>query len=201
MGTRAVITAAVEGLADEVVVRRLIEHVGASTGAVYGRQGKDGLRKRTRGYDAAGRHAPWLVLVDLDRDAECAPALRRQWLSDLAPHVCLRIAVRSVEAWLLADSERLASFLAVSVRRIPAAPDRLDDPKAELVSLARSSRRQAVRHDMVPRPESGRRVGAAYTSRLIEFASGLWRPEAASLRSDSLGRAIGRMRQLAESVR
>jgi hypothetical protein len=36
-----------------------------------------------------------------------------------------------------------------------------------VVELARYSRRRDIREDMVPRPGSGRSVGAAYTSRLI----------------------------------
>jgi hypothetical protein len=184
------VSAAVEGDVDEAVVRALLRHVGAAAGEVYGKQGKQHIQQRIRGYNNAAMHGPWIVLVDLDRDAECAPPLRASWLPGKAVRMCFRIAVRQTEAWLLADRERLASFLAVSASRIPLEPERLQDSKEAMVNLARSSRRVEIREDMVPRPESGRRVGPAYSSRLIEFVGALWRPERAATRSDSLRRCI-----------
>ena len=163
------ITAAVEGNVDEAVVRRLIEHVGGTPGPVYGRNGKDHLRQRIANYNQAARLSPWVVLVDLDHDAECAPPLRSAWLPALSPYMCLRVAVRQVEAWLLADRERLAKFLSVSTSRIPHNPESVEHPKNTLVEIARYSRRRDIREDMVPRPGSGRAVGPAYTARLIEF--------------------------------
>jgi transposase len=44
---------------------------------------------------------------------------------------------------------------------------------------------------------SGRPVGPAYASRLIEFASSSWRPEVAAQRADSLRRTIDCLRRLA----
>ena len=43
---------------------------------------------------------------------------------------------------------------------------------------------------MVPRDGSGRSVGPAYASRMIEYVEGFWRPEVAAHRADSLRRAI-----------
>jgi len=62
------ICAAVEGVVDQAVVRTMILFAGASLGPVYGKQGKAFLHQRIRGYNAAAKHAPWIVLVDLDRD-------------------------------------------------------------------------------------------------------------------------------------
>ena len=193
------ITAAVEGNVDEAVVRRLIEHVGGTPGPVYGRNGKDHLRQRISNYNQAARLSPWVVLVDIDHDAECAPPLRSAWLPALSPYMCLRVAVRQVEAWLLADRERLAKFLSVSTSRIPHNPESVEHPKSTLVELARYSRRRDIRDDMVPRPGSGRSVGPAYTARLIEFVirerTG-WRPEVAARYSDSLNRSLRCLRRL-----
>jgi len=75
-----VLTAAVEGLVDEAVVRRLAKHVGVEVGPVYGKNGKGHLRQRIAGYNNAARISPWVVLVDLNREAECAPPLRDAWL-------------------------------------------------------------------------------------------------------------------------
>jgi len=194
------ISAAVEGIVDEAVVRRLIAHAGGTPGAVYGRQGKSLLRQRIAGYNNAAQRVPWIVLVDLDRDADCAPPLRNAWLPQPASHLCFRVAVREVESWLLADVERLADFLGVSRSRVPAQPESLNDPKETLVNLARTSRRRDIREDLVPRPEGGRRVGPAYSSRLIEFVSGRWRPEIAARRAESLRRAIACLTRLARAA-
>lgn len=192
---------AVEGLVDEAVARRLILHVGAEPAAVFGKKGKPDLLKKLNGYNNAARNTPWLVLIDLDGDADCASALRSRCLSDPAPFLCFRIAVRQVEAWLLADAETLARYLGVSRASIPSEPERLDNSKLEMVRLAGKSRNRAVRLDMTPRPESGRPVGPAYASRLMEYATRDWRPEIAARRADSLRRAIACLRRLIELVR
>jgi hypothetical protein len=194
------ISAAVEGLMDEAVVRRLIACAGGHPGPVYGKNGKPALRQKINGYNNAARHTPWVVLVDLNSDADCAPPLRHDWLPTPAPQLCFRVAVRQVEAWLMADADTLATFLSVRRHTIPANPEALPNAKAEMVNLARHSRRSAIRQDMVPRPGSGRPVGPAYGSRLIEYAERHWRPEVAAQRADSLRRAIDCLRRLVEQA-
>jgi hypothetical protein len=190
------ISGAVEGLVDEAVLRRLIRDAGATLGAVYGKNGKANLRRNLRGYNRAARWSPWMVLVDLDRDADCAPPLVTSWLPAPARHMRFRVAVRAVEAWLLADRERMASFLRVPQARVPREPESVEHPKRAMVDLARRSRRREIREDMVPRPGSGRAVGPAYTSRLIEFAYTDWRVDVAARNSDSLRRCRERLSEL-----
>jgi hypothetical protein len=192
------VTAAVEGPVDEAVVHKLIEHVGCVPGPVYGKKGKPALRSSIRGFNQAARRGPWIVLVDLDRDHECAPPLREAWVPVAAPHLCFRVAVRAIEAWLIADDDALARFLRIARDRIPRAPESLPDPKGALVDLARASRQRAIREDMVPRGSSGRSVGPAYTSRVIEYVQREWRPEIAAARADSLQRAIACLNGLVE---
>jgi hypothetical protein len=139
--------------------------------------------------------------VDLDADAGCAPPLRAVWLPQPAPMMCFRVAVRAVEAWLLADREQLARFLGIAASRVPLAPETVLDPKRALVDLAARSRRRAIREDMVPRSGSGRSVGPAYASRLIEFVDGYWRPEMATNNSDSLRRCCERLDEIVARMR
>lgn len=184
---------------DEAVVRRLIRHVGAEPGPIYGKNGKAHLRRQVNGYNAAARWAPWIVLVDLNHDADCAPLLRDEWLPSPASQMCFRVAVRVVEAWLLADHQQIARFLGVSAKQIPPNPEEVADPKGLMVELARRSRRRDIREDMVPRPGSGRRVGPAYTARLIEFVEDTktgWRPDVAATSANSLRRCIECLRRL-----
>ncbi|MBL8539311.1 MAG: hypothetical protein JNK68_02950 [Betaproteobacteria bacterium] len=181
-------------------MRKLITQVGAELGPVYGKYGKASLREKRTGYVNAARRAPWIVLVDLDHDAPCPPPLRSDWVPVQVPFLCFRVAVRAVEAWLLADADALAAFLGVSRNRIPRDPESLQDPKTAMVNLARASRRTAIRADMVPRDGSGRPIGPAYASRLIEFASSPWRPDIAAQRSDSLRRALACLEKLTNVV-
>lgn len=200
MSATVSISIAVEGITDEAIAMRLITHVGGQAGHVYGKQGKPRLRRQINGYVNAARHAPWLVLVDLDHDADCAPPLHTTWVPQPPHLLCFRVAVRAVETWLIADYEHLASFLRVSLGRLPHDPERLNDPKRTLVDLARRSRKSAIRSDMVPREGSGRSVGPAYASRLIEFTSSYWRPELASRHSESLRRAIACLQRLVQTA-
>lgn len=193
---RVRVSAAVEGLADAAAARRLIQAVGGEPGPVYVRGGKAGLLKGVDGYNFAARRSPWLVLVDLDHDEDCPPLARFRWLREPAPQVCFRIVVREIEAWFLADRAHFARFLGVARGQIPAAPEAIADPKKATVAIAARSRNRAIRADMVPRPGSGRGVGPAYTSRLIEFAEGTWEPEHAARCAPSLERALVCLRRL-----
>ncbi len=196
MGATVTIRAAVEGISDEAIARRLIQHVGATPGQAYGHHGKSHLRKKIGGYNNAARLTPWFVLVDLDQEADCPPPMRSAWVPAPAPKLCFRIAVHATEAWLIADAESVASFLGVSRARVPDDPDAIAKPKQAFVNLARQSGRRAIRDDMVPHPDSGRAVGPAYTARVIEFVSKHWRPEKAAAASDSLRRAIACLKHL-----
>lgn len=195
-----IIAAAVEGTVDEAVARKLILEAGGRPGPVYGKNGKPLLRRQIQGYNNAARHLPWFVLVDLDHDAECAPPFCEEWVPAPARHLCFRVAVREVEAWLMADADSLGAFLSVARSRIPADPEQIQDPKMGMVNLARLSRRRAVREDMVPRERSGRQVGPAYASRLMEYVEKRWRPNVAAQRAESLRRAIDCLRRLVKEA-
>jgi hypothetical protein len=190
------ISAAVEGLVDEAVIRKLIQYAGGVPGPVYGKNGKAGLHARVSGYNNAARRSAWIVLVDLDSDHDCAVPLRQEWIPLPAAGLCFRVAVHAVEAWLLADARSIAGFLGVARPKVPGQPEALPYPKQALVNLARGSRRRAIRDDMVPRDGSGRLEGPAYTSRLIEFIQTSWRPAIAAENAESLRRAMACLTRL-----
>ena len=184
------ISGATEGIVDEAVLGRLLSDAGGMLDRRFGRQGKRYLIDNLAGYNAAARREPWVVLIDLNGQYSCAPELVADILPISEQYMSFRVAVREVEAWLLADSARMAEFLAVPAHRVPTNPDAIDQPKECVVDLARKSRRRAIREDMVPIPGGGRSVGPAYTSRLIEFIQDPagWRPSVAAAESESLGR-------------
>jgi hypothetical protein len=191
------ISGVVEGPLDEAVLRQLVNEAGLCLETVHVKNGKDRIRLNLRGYNNAARLAPWLVLVDLDQE-ECAAGLRNLWLPEPSPWMHFRVAIRAVEAWLLADRERLAEFLSIAPSRIPPFPEGELTPKRTLVELARHSRDVGLRKDLVPRPKSGRLVGPAYSSRMTEYVERRWNPEAAAQNSDSLRRCRRRLRELSE---
>ena len=187
---------ATEGLIDTVVVRRICQEFDLGISAVYGERGKDSLDGALGGYNAAARHGPWLVLRDLDTDAECAPSLRERLLAAPAPGMVFRIAVREVESWLIADLHSFARFFSISPGRITIDPESIHRPKEYLVNLVRRSRSRAIRDDVVPRDGSRARVGPGYAGRIIEFALTAWSPYEASGRSDSLKRCLDRLSRI-----
>jgi len=191
-------TVAVEGNLDAAVMERLLKSVGFSMGRVYGRQGKSFLRKQLAAFNGAGNDQPWVVMVDLDHDAECPAAFRQEWLPSGSRFLCFRIVVREVEAWLLADRDGIARFLHVSPAIVPDDPEALPDPKQTLLGLARRSRSQNIKRDLLPRPGSHRNLGPGYDSRLTEFITNSWDIDAAVQQSKSLAGALRCLEQLAE---
>lgn len=193
------IYAGVEGDLDAAVATRLVTDAGASIAGIHGRRGKVRLLEQLGGFNAAAKHAPWLVLIDLDDDKDCAPPARKHWLPSPAALMCFRIVIPEIEAWLLADRARFASFLGVASRRLPADPESVPDPKSLVVRLAARSRSRRIREALVPDPASRRKVGPGYTGHLIEFAGSRWQPDAAASRSESLARCLRRLATLVET--
>ena len=189
MADRVTVQIAVEGILDAAVLRKVLESVGLECGAVYGQKGKGELLKRLQGYNQAARHAPWVVVLDLDQAYSCAPDLIQQHLPTPAHWMRLRVAVRAIESWLLADAEMLGAFLYVPKGKFPPDPDALDNPKRALLDLVRRfSRKPHVQEALLP--QEGASVGMGYNPTLIEFVHARWRPDVALHRSESLQRAI-----------
>ena len=189
------IESAVEGRLDAAVAERLIAHAGAvPVREPFENNGRERLLERVAGYALAARHTPWLVICDLDRD-DCAPSLIAQHQWDFPPKLCFRVAVRSIESWLMADVE-IARFLSVRRSALPPNPDVVPNPKRFLTHLARSSRSAEVR-EAIGGPAGTHQIGNGYTLQLSRFVEEIWNPVQAAERSDSLRRAIAAVEGLA----
>lgn len=191
------VSLAVEGQLDELVLRRLVSDSGRAftVRACYGKRGKDHLRQNVPRFNTAAVHHPFVVLTDLD-DEDCAPGLVARWLPrGRHANLILRIAVREVEAWLLADAERFAEFLGVRRERMPPWPDQAPNPKELVVALARQSRKRNIREEIVPSLGSTSKVGKNYVGQLMGFVTDHWRVDAALQRSPSLARALHALQQ------
>lgn len=186
----------VEGWTDEPVAKKLLKHVGLEIGVVYGRKGKPYLLQRSPIYNKAAHFAPWFVLLDLDADTPCVSQAIAQWLPNPANGMRFRVAVQSVEAWLMADRESMADFLSVAPSKIQHAIELDINPKQTLINIARTSRDRSTREAIVPRQDSGAKVGPLYAAQLTEFTEKYWRPQVAQEHSDSLRRCINALSTL-----
>ena len=182
---------AVEGNLDEAVAERLITLCGGRLGKVSPKQGRPYVLEHIGGYNEGARYGGiWFVLVDLDQQPECAPELVAEMLSDPAAGMCFRVAVREVEAWLLADRAGFARWASVPTGIIPVDVEAIPKPKEQLIEIVRRSRRRERRDAIVPRPGSRRTEARDYTLTLTEFVASDWDVEAAARAAPSLDRAL-----------
>jgi hypothetical protein len=195
MNSTIPINLAVEGTLDEEVLRKILQQAGRgyAIGTTHGHRGCGYLRRTIPGFNQGAKGTPFAVLTDLDRE-KCPPALIRAWLSQPKhPNLIFRVAVRAVEAWLLAHRQGIASFLGIHEDLVPRNVDALENPKQTLVELARKSRSRALREAMVPRRDSTATIGPDYNGRLAVFIRRDWDVTSAVRCSPSLERAVRRI--------
>jgi hypothetical protein len=152
------------------------------------------LRANVQAFNNAAAGTPHLLLTDLDV-AACAPELIREWLGGTVhPNFVLRVAVREVEAWLLADAGNMADFLGLAPHRLPANIEGVPQPKEEIVRLASLSPDREIRDNLAPRPGSTATTGRLFTRSLIGYVRDRWDVKAAAANADSLARALRALR-------
>lgn len=175
----------------EYVLRRLLleRPVIYAIGPVFKRTGFGYLKKQTPAFNNLAKACPVLLLTDLDKRT-CAPELMKDWLGRPKHNDFLfRIAVREVEAWLLAMDAGLGAFLGVRQDSTTSAPESLLDPKAELLRIANASPRREKREALVRCGAGGQlRQGPAYNSTLADFVNQAWLPHIAEQKCQSLRR-------------
>jgi hypothetical protein len=186
------INLAVEDDLSEAVLRAILlqSQRPFSVGSCLKKQGYGYLKRILPGLNDAAKGMPYLVLTDLD-NAECPLSLISDWLSQPKhPNLILRIAVKEVEAWLLAHREAWAKFLSISIDLIPDNVDEIADPKEFLINLVRRSNKGSLRHAIVPEKDSTAKIGKDYNGQLIQFVNQNWQMNIAKNYSPSLARTI-----------
>jgi hypothetical protein len=160
-------------------------------GDCFDQKGKDRMKKNISGFNNGAKRMPYLVLTDLD-NADCPLVIISEWFTQPKhPNLVFRIAVKEVEAWLLAHREAFAKFLGISVDNIPRDPDLIADPKQCLINLvAKKSKKRKLREAIVPEPNSTAKIGKDYNGQLIEFVNKSWQVASAQTNSPSLERAM-----------
>jgi hypothetical protein len=192
---------AVEGPTDRAAAFKILSSRGlvAAPELAFVVGGKTKLDPKIKAYNQAAQRRPWLVIRDLDRDGNDCPVALREFLlpeERQSPAMCLRIAVRCLEAWLLADAGSVSGFFKVPQSQVPLQPENLDDPKRVLVGLCAKSKSSAVRRGMAP-PNTGTfGVGPEYTAQVVEFFRDAWDPDTARQAAPSLARALDHIDRL-----
>jgi hypothetical protein len=194
-----VVLYAVEGTTDAPVAEKLISLVKCEPRVVSASGGSSVIDLGLARWSMASNKQPMLILRDWDQadGAGCAPELVARLLGKACPtNVALRIVVRSVESWLMADYDAAKSFFQTA--HIHRDPDSLDSPKLALVAACRRSTTRRIRDGMTPGSSTGGAVGPDYSILLRDFAQNHWDPTRAAGNSPSLARAITRLRTLVE---
>jgi len=159
------------------------------------------IKTNIKGYYQSFVNVPCFVLTDLD-DRPCAPGLMTEWLGQSPPYrsnFIFRVAVREVEAWLLADHGAIAKFLGLNkeyVSREIIEADRLPDPKLKLLQLALRTKKSDLQKDMLRLENGSPRQGPAYNMRIGEYISKYWDIRNAAVFSDSLKRAVNALKKI-----
>lgn len=157
-------------------------------------RGVDNIRLSLAKYRNASRALAHVVLVDLDT-APCAAALRAQWgLTTLPDAMLFRVAVREVEAWILADRAGFASFAGILPTKITQAPETLLNPKQALINLVRASHNSRLSKEIVPLQGTSMSKGPLYNERLGAFVREKWNVAAAMEAAPSLKRTVDRLK-------
>ncbi|WP_146744899.1 hypothetical protein [Herbaspirillum rubrisubalbicans] len=144
--------------------------------------------------EVAARSMPVLMIADGDQDT-CPVRQIGSWKPrHQAPRLQIRLAVREAESWLLADHTAFADFAGISEAAIPRSPDEIVDCKSALLRLISRSRKRILRDEMLR--EGQIKPGLGYNFHLISFIENNWVAERAAERSQSVARAIPRVREI-----
>ena len=180
------------------VASRLLEELGSRFS--YRRLGNGGfgyIKKRISAWCELACHRPVFVLTDLDNKV-CPLALISDWFGNNLPSekLLFRVAVREVEAWLLADHSFMREIIGKS-GSLSLVPESLPDPKAVLLRLIHKHAKRQIRDDIVRKEGNNLRQGVNYNDRLVNLVCKKWDPARASKLAPSLRRARLRMRKWA----
>ncbi len=184
-----------EGVVDEAALKKITEAFKVKITGSYGKRGQNHIKDNLHRWNQAAAQANtnWVVIIDLNTKADCAPLLANAWLSSPHRNMVFNVVVREIEAWLLADRANIAKFLSVSPDLIPASPERVLDPKRELVNLARRSRSRNIKETLIKVEGDIVHCGPLYNDKLVEFVINSWDFKRARTSAPSLSRLVEKL--------
>ena len=153
------------------------------------RNGSGYLKSKVESWRQLAGQQVVLLLTDLDQ-IDCPVALRNEWLGTrpVPDRLLLRIAVREIESWVLADHDAMRKLIG-DRGKLPPAPDELGDPKAFLLNMVRKYAPRDVKQDLLAERGAMASQGLGYNRRLVAWGKSDWSPDRAAARSPSLLRA------------
>lgn len=188
---------ATEDILSEAVAEQLVKCFTNYQNIQKLRQGGNGyLRSNLKKFFEIANRTPFLLVTDLDRN-ECASTLLSDWLGSvnvpIPEKMLLRVAVREIEAWLLADHQGISTL--INREFSTNNPDSILNPKRKLIQLAKKAPRD-IRLDITIRDGALATQGPGYNARLVDFVRNTWCPIRASNNSNSLKRCCERLESL-----
>lgn len=192
-----IINLLVEGNLDEAVAIKIIEATGHTAGVCYGKRGSGYIARKVQSFNQTARSIYYLTLIDfMDTHLLCPAEVVARWVPHRQPKMLFRVVVRELESWLLADRNNLAIFLNVGVNRIPNNPEKVSDPKREVINLARRSRSKRIYSALVPEIGSTATVGKLYDSEMRIFINKQWDVQSARNNAQSLDKCLRALESL-----
>ncbi len=194
-----------EGLLDAALARHIILAAGCipRRDFISNRRikGKASLDASLKGLNAGARFNPVLVLRDLDQDEDCGGSLvdalcKVRIQAPREKGLLLRVAVRTADAWLLADARSLSRSTGIPEAIIPSDPEALEAPKQRLIALLRRANlplRRELGLIKSDEPADWPKI-AGWLGQV--FVPSKWQPQEAAEHAPSLARCLLRLRAL-----
>jgi len=183
----------IEDILQEIILLKLLKtyRKDIQIVSISGKCGNLYIRDNIRTFNEASNFLPHIVLTDLDRKI-CAPQLKQEWINfEIHKNMLFRIAEKEIDAWILSDRESFASWMSISVNKIPFNTQEIEDPKQFIINLARKSRKRDVK-DIIPKGTAMQ--GPGYNVLLQKFVLERWDAENAANYNASLKRTIDRLK-------
>lgn len=188
---------AVEDELSESISTQILKHFEIKIRYTIRGKGNVLLRQKAPEFNRSANRTAIFLLTDLDTPRNCPPGLIRSWIKGpINPRFFFRVAVMEVESWVMADRIGFAALLSVPLHRIPSPTDNILNPKEFLLSLARRSKKKAIREALVPAQDAVISIGNEYNTLLSEFVQDHWNLERAAAVSPSLKRTLDRLAQV-----
>lgn len=199
----------VEDAPSAAVARKLVTQ--RNSGRLQKLHFYEGFPAITGGYGELRKKCPSLLnmakaglytfsVTDLDMHS-CAVTLIRdcfriksQRALILPKELVFRVAVREIEAWIIADRHAWAEYIGIPEVNFSITPDTLPDPKQHLLNVIRNKGTKKAHQEMLPRRTAN--IGPRYNQVLCDFVSRFWSPKRAAANSPSLRSAIEALRKV-----
>ena len=217
MNPRILFYAYVEDAPSQAVLMKIMDSVNDSESPTFGfregyplvMRGESRIKKEfPASLKMASKGLYTISLVDLDvYDYPCPPSLVRDWLGIakdanivLPPQTILRVATRTIEAWIMADRKKFARYFDLTESLLPAIPDDVLKPRHEFFEILRKKEHTSLRKKgwagMLPSKNS--HIGPKYNVIMCDFIERHWSPQRAEQNSPSLKRTMDRLRSMME---